>query len=355
MSRVRRLWRSHLGLGEGVDRAFVRVAFRERRSERAQAGEAALVDRLTEVGAFYDRAEAEGRLFPTPPPAAPKAHQVKELERGEVLDLSWPSAYVALHEEYEEALRRCPQTRECSARWFRHPPPAPAIICLHGWGGGQFQLEARAFPVRWLHSIGLDVLLMVLPFHARRRGREGPMPAFPSPSPPRSNEGFAQAISDIRGLIAMLKARGAPSVGVMGMSLGGFTSALLATVEPDLDFCIPMIPFASLPHLLWHQGEHRKARRSAEDAGLTVETFSKPFRATTPVKRTAKIDHRRIFIAAGERDRITPPAHARELHAHFPGSHLLTFPGSHLFQFGRAEAFRQMGRFMGDLGLLPPR
>ena len=355
MARWRGLRRGQLGLGERVDKAFVKMVFRERKGDRDRATDPNLAARLAELGAFYDEADAEGRLFPTPGSISPGERPLGHKNGAELLDLAWPSDYLPLHPEYAEALDRHPQTRVCRARWYRHPDPAPAIIVLHGWGGGQFPIESRIFPVRWLFGIGLDVLLMVLPFHGRRSGRKPGMPAFPSPSPPRSNEGFAQAIGDIRGLMGMLRARGAPSVGVMGMSLGGFTGSLLATVEPDLAYCMAMIPFASLPQLMWSQGEHRKVRRTAQAAGVGLAEFSRAFRATTPIERTAQIEPRRVFIAAGERDRITPPTHAGDLHAHFAGSTLITFPGSHLFQVGRGDVFRQMGAFMGGLGVLPAR
>ncbi len=347
--------RLRLGIGERVDKTFARVAFKERRTDRATARDPDLIERLERLSAFYDDADAAGRLFPAPPEIAPRTDQVKEGRAVEVLDLSWPTPYTPLHAEYAEALARCPETRQARARWFRRPPPSPAILCLHGWGGGQYAIEERAFPTRWLNQIGFDVVLPVTPFHALRRGRQAGMPAFPSPDPVRSNEGFAQAILELRSLIRMLRRRGAPHVGVMGMSLGGFTSALLATVEPELDFCVPMIPFASLPVMMWSKGEQRPARRAAVESGLTLEVYSRPFKATTPLERALKIDPARVLIAAGERDVITPSQYAQDLHRHFAGSAMVTFPGSHLIQIGRREVFVALARMTAGLGILPPR
>ena len=60
-----------------------------------------------------------------------------------------------------------------------------------------------------------------------------------------------------------------------------------------------------------------------------------------------------VFIALGafvgmsvlgaEGDRITPVEHARWLAAHF-GARLHLFHGGHILQFGRADAFREVGR-----------
>src|SRR5258708_6261513 len=79
-------------------------------------------------------------------------------------------------------------------------------------------------------------------------------PPFPGNDPRFGNEGFRQAVADLRVLMTLLRERGAPSVGIMGMSLGGYASALLATVQRDLAFAVPMIPLASLANAARDQG-----------------------------------------------------------------------------------------------------
>jgi pimeloyl-ACP methyl ester carboxylesterase len=62
----------------------------------------------------------------------------------------------------------------------------------------------------------------------------------------------------------------------------------------------------------------------------------------------------RLLVVAGEADRITPFAHAERLADHF-GARLERFVGGHLLQLGRSEAFRAVGRMLGEAGLLAPR
>jgi pimeloyl-ACP methyl ester carboxylesterase len=274
---------------------------------------------------------------------------VRALPGGEALDLSWPSGYQALHPLYAETQARCPENAVCQARWFRHQGvPAPALICLHGWGAGRFALEERAYPVSWLYRKGFDVLLATLPFHARRAPRDRRTPMFPSTDPVRTNEGFAQAVLDLRELVLWLRQRGAPAVCLTGMSLGGFTSALVATVEPALEAVIPIIPFASLPELLWQHGAGTPAQQRALSAGIDLSRFSAAFAATTPLLRRPILAPGRMLVVGGERDRVTPLRHAERLAQHFQGSELLTFPGAHLLQVGRGQVFRAMGRFLGQ-------
>lgn len=340
---------------EAVDRAFVRFAFRSRRASSRGTRDTTAA-RLDEAAALYPQADAEGRLFEAPAPATLAETPIRPLEGGGVVDLAWPSTYRPIHVAYDELQCRYPQNRLAQARWFRHHRPAPALVCLHGWGEGHFGLGALTWRARSFYRLGLDVVLAVLPLHSRRGPGGLRPPPFPTADPIRSNEGFAQAVSDLRALILALRGRGAPAVAVGGMSLGGFTTALLATVEPGLDAVLPIIPFASLPEILWEHGARTEARRRADRAGVTFERFANAFTATTPLRRPPRVPGDRVLIAAGERDRVTPLAHALRLRDHFARGgrepvRLVTLPGSHLLQAGRSGMFEAVAQFLRERGL----
>lgn len=344
-------------IGRRVDRAFVRLTFRRRGGNKGSLSPK-VAERLDEAAAFYDRAARQGRLFPEPPVPVLVERPVRGLPGGRVVDVTWPSPYQALHPYHAELLAKVPENAVCHARWLRHdeggvgaPGARPAtIICLHGWYAGQFRVEERLFAAPWLHRIGFDVVLATLPFHARRAPKRGGKPQFPSANPVRSNEGLAQAVMDLRALLAALRGRGAAAVGVTGMSLGGFTAALLATVVSDLDFLVPFLPFASLPDLLWDHGQQGRDVSEAEAAGIDRSRFAAAFRATSPVHREPRIDGGRVLIIAAENDRVAPPEQAERLHRHFAGSRLITFHGSHLLQFGRGRALKALARFASRRG-----
>ena len=82
---------------------------------------------------------------------------------------------------------------------YRHASgPRTTVICIHGYRGGQLWIEERAFVARWLYSKGLDVALFTLPFHGKRSGADAPV--WPSVNVGRANEGFAQAVHNLRAL-----------------------------------------------------------------------------------------------------------------------------------------------------------
>ncbi|HEY1584262.1 MAG TPA: hypothetical protein VGH63_01170 [Polyangia bacterium] len=304
---------------------------------------------LHDVIAFYRRhGEA---LFAEPRAANPTIEKRGKLPGGgEIVDLAWPSTYepalpgIAAHYLGFEANRRA------CARVFRHDGSAArnTIVLVHGYRGGQFFVEERAFPVRWLYKLGLDVALFTLPFHALRGNAR--TPPWPSANPARSNEGFGQAIHDLRALVKYLAP---PELAMAGMSLGGYTTALYATIEP-LALSCPMIPVASFPDLYWHHGDGRPERLRAEREGITLSMMRDAMAIHTPLLRAPKIAGEQMLVVAAEGDRIAPPEHAERLAEHF-GAELLRFAGGHVLQLGRGDAFRALARKLAGAGLIERR
>jgi pimeloyl-ACP methyl ester carboxylesterase len=216
--------------------------------------------------------------------------------------------------------------------------------------GGYPVIEEPQWPIAWLRKRGLDVALPVLPFHALRAGaRRGP-PNFPSADPRVTNEAFRQAASDIVALAQWLRARGAPHVGIMGVSLGGYTSALLATVTDAFDFVMPMIPLASVADFAREQGRLGDGESAlAQHAALERANW-----IASPLARALRVPSDRALVVAAEADRITPRAHAQRIATHF-GCELVTIPGGHLLQFGRSEAFRALARKLESAAIIAPR
>jgi dienelactone hydrolase len=216
--------------------------------------------------------------------------------------------------------------------------------------GGQWLLEENQWPIEWLVRRGLDVALPVLPLHAARAGAHRGAPGFPSSDPGLTNEGFRQAVTDIRSLAAWLRRRGAPHVGIMGMSLGGYTAALVATVEGAVDFVVPIIPLASIADFARDRG-HLGAGAEAVAQHAALERVN---RVVSPLARPLRVAAERALVVAAENDRITPVAHAARIATHF-GCTMTTMRGGHLVQIGRSDAFRAIAALLERAGIIPPK
>jgi pimeloyl-ACP methyl ester carboxylesterase len=237
--------------------------------------------------------------------------------------------------------------RTAWARLYAGGGPRPAVILVHGYMAGQWAVEERAWPLAWLNRRGLDVAVTVLPFHGVRARVEGGAPPFPGADPRFTNEGFRQAVADLRVLAALLRARGATSVGVMGMSLGGYTTALFATLEDDLAFAVPLIPLASTADYARDQGRLGTGERAAaQHAALEAANW-----VVSPFARPSRVAPGRVLVVGAEADRVTPISHAERIAAHL-GAPLLRVGGGHLVQVWRREAFRAVKAMLRDHGIV---
>jgi pimeloyl-ACP methyl ester carboxylesterase len=334
----------------GVDQVFysttlARSEGSRRRSPAEGLGHEQRMEALDAVREEYGKEaylEDPASFFPEPSAEDGRLTRVRSLDLGlDVSDLRWRSRFAPLGKGVAARYASHEENHVALARLFLRPHERhPAVVVIHGYLGGDFAIEERVMPVRWLLDQGLDVALFVLPFHGERRRRTLSRPVFPSSDPRFTIEGFRQAVQDARWLLRWLLARGAPSVGVLGMSLGGYTTSLLATVEPRFAFAAPLVPLASLADFAREGG---RLVGTPEQQALQYEALEGAFRVVSPLGRPAVIPPERLVILAGEGDRITPVAHARRL-ADNLGAPLEVFPGGHLLQLGRERALAPLAR-----------
>lgn len=338
--------------GSAIDRGALRLMTRAftRRGPRRPPADARR--RLVELAAHYR--DAHDQMFAPPPPVEVAVRDRGQRHGGRVLDLSFESHYRPAFAPYASEHHSYLANLTARVRLFTGDRPAPTAILLHGWAGGNFWFDERTFPVAYLRRIGLDVALFQLPFHGERAPRQSPVSGslFLGSHLVRTNEGFAQAIFDLRALRRyLIDGRGAPAVGVIGMSLGGYTTALWARLDADLAFAIPMIPAVSMADLMWRHGEQSPQRARAQKVGIDADLLGEVFTVHSPLTAPAQVPFERRMIIAGRGDAITPPDHAERLWEHWERPPIHWFAGSHVAQIGRGEAFRAIRHHLAGLGL----
>lgn len=341
-----------------LDRSVVR--FMERRMaprNRAQKFDPnGARTQLVDLAAAYSEGTlgVPSRFFPEPDAPATKLVSVGDGPLGtQVVDVSYPSAYEPFLPLARDLHAQVPENHTAHARWWTSGRGRPTIVMLHGWGGGNHWMTARTFMVPYWLRHGFDVAAFVLPYHAVR-APAGSGALFPSANPVRTNEAFGQAIYDLRALAMFLRARGSSAVGAMGMSLGGYTTSLWASIAgPDdtggIDFAVAMIPAVSMARLMWRHGEQSPTRMRAAKAGITEDLLVDAFAVHAPTTRPSRIPRSHLAVIAGRGDRITPPDQAETLAKHW-GVEVAWFDGGHLAQVGRGDALRDVRRQLCALG-----
>jgi hypothetical protein len=224
------------------------------------------------------------------------------------------------------------ENRTAYAWVLRHEgEPRPWVVCVHGAAMGQATADLRVFRAAWLHqALGLNVALPIQPRHGPRKAGVPVSVGFPSQDLMDNVHAVAQSVWDIRRLIGWIRStHGAADVAVHGLSLGGYTTALLAGIEPDLRCVIlgvPAVDFGAL--IARHAGPHF---RDDPRLGRFVTLAEDVHRVISPLAVEPLVPQDRRFIYAGLADRLIHPVHQiREIERHWGDPEIHWFAGSHV-------------------------
>ena len=312
----------------GVDALAARALIRPSLLRAAARAEARVLADASSSGEEPRRLDPEGFLAPTLP--TPELQRVATAGLAdEVWDARWtdPSTRIA-----------CPRDM-AAARLFLHRVPASsAVLLVHGYLGGDYRVERWLWPLRRLFRRGHDVALVTLPGHGVRAPRDGAH-AYPSRDVHATARTTRQAIRELRGLLKFFRARRSV-VGAAGVSLGGFLVALLATVEAELSFAIPVVPLSDLTAFAMGHVPDTASRAQME---RTLPAAALADLSTSPLTRPSLLPRGRVVVLGALGDRIAPPSHAMELARHFGGA-LELFPGGHLLQASHGRLLRAIDR-----------
>ena len=244
-------------------------------------------------------------FFAAPPPLTDVT--VKTVTtRGRHERISFDSGYEPLPGEpgRERWLGYTANNREY-ALMLRHHEPRPWLVCVHGAAMGRPALDLTLFRAWQLHEdLGLNVALPVLPIHGPRARGLPKGAAFPGVNLLDDVHAAAQAVWDIRRLLSWIRSQEPDSpIGLNSISLGGYISSLVASLDDGLTCAILGVPVADLVELL---GRHSGLGRN--DPRRDVLVLAKPLgRMISPLALTPRVPMRGRFIYAGIADRLVHP------------------------------------------------
>ncbi len=273
---------------------------------------------------------------------------------GEVFDISFESGYVPTFEPFREEFARYTENRTVHARMWRHPKGKSLgrVIAIHGWFMGDQRLNALALAPGFFFRLGLDVILYELPYHGRRApGEHGTSQMlFPSSHLVRTNEAMAQAIYDLRSLALWLASEDDLPIGVVGVSLGGYTAALWASLDL-LSFAIPIVPLVSMGEMAWRMlqatcSEYADLPFCALLTSVTEKEIDEAYAIHCPLSYQPKVRTDRRMIIAGLGDSIVPSNQPYSLWEHWEKPCIHWFDGQHLEQMSQREAFNVVHEFL---------
>jgi len=310
---------------------------------------------------FYAELAAEqdpAKSFPPPTvlprvssrPAGPLAEWIA---RGTVDNISFASSFKAINPAMRKRWSALESNNIVRAQHWRHDDgPRPTLCVIHGFMGSSYLLNGRAFALPWYYRAGYDVLMYTLPFHGRRAEKLSPFSGFGYFASGLSGfaEAMAQAVHDFRSTVHYLRHTGVDRVALTGISLGGYTSALLASVDDRLEAVIPNCPVVT-PATMFHQWfpANKLVGLGLRLSSISHDELTAGLSYHCPLNYQPLVPKDRRMIITGLGDRMAPPHQALMLWKHWDRCALRWFPGSHVLHVSQLDYLRAMTSFLHDI------
>ncbi len=272
-----------------------------------------------------------------PPPASWQVVGRRRVHGVELEHVVWTSGYEPHDAPGAERWRGYDFNDVAHAWLARHPEPdRPWVVGLHGLGMGHPLADAFAFRARELvEELGVNVALPVLPMHGARRSSPLRVDEFLTHDLVDTVHAVGHAVWDLRALLGRLRADGATRIGLHGVSLGGYCTALLAGLDDELDFALAGIPLADVPSL-YATHAPPMVRRRAASLGLLGHLTHEVHRVVSPLAIPSRVPVERRAVYAGLGDRMSTAAQAHRLWEHWGRPRVHWYAGNHVgFTFNR--------------------
>ena len=286
---------------------------------------------ITALG-LYDQAGWLGRpegFFQPPPPLTTVTVRAVTTWRHAYERLSFASGYEppAGDPGRQRWLGYLPNNR-AYAWLLRHREPRPWLVCVHGAVMGRPALDLTLFRARRFHEeFGLNVVLPVLPLHGPRRQGLPASVAFPGGDVLDNVHSAAQAVWDIRRLLSWIRAQDGDSpIGFTSISLGGYVTSLVASLEDGLACAILGVPAVDVVGLL----ERHAGLPRADVRRRIIPLARRLGRVVSPLALTPRVPPAGRFVYAGLADRLVHPREqVLRLWEHWDRPEITWYAGGH--------------------------
>ena len=289
-----------------------------------------------------------------PPPITKPSREPSRYKNWSFDHLSFESGYEPHPDEPgRERWLSYKENRTAHAWVLQHPGgPRPWLVGLHGIRMGFPSRDLLLYrPEHLHHKLGLNLLLPILPIHGPRKVGAVSGDRILSGDVMDTIHAGAQAMWDVRRLISWLREQDAPAVGVIGYSLGGYTAALLAGLEREIDCVISGNPAIDPSGLFWRNALSLTTRYLKTE-GVTEEKMGTLMRPVAPLALTPRIARERRAIFCGVADRVVPPSEATSLWHHWENPRIQWYQGSHRGFLRTAEGEQFIEETLRSTGVL---
>lgn len=228
----------------------------------------------------------------------------------------------------------------------RNPEGAPTVLLLHAlMSANDFGYRRVA---RWFNDRGWNAAFPHLPYHYSRTPRgylNGELAI--SAHLVRNCETIRQCVTELRQLMALLRAKGCREFGLIGTSFGGWNGALLSFLEADFRFLALIQPIANVEHAVWGNPGSLAMRRLLRARGIGPGMSDPHARLISPLHGVPLCGGERAILTTGTYDAVSPPSELRELQRRWTGSRLIEVRQGHFGHTALRETLSAIEPLLG--------
>lgn len=242
------------------------------------------------------------------------------------------------------------------ALYWRHGgKPRPTIVLVHGFLASWWEVNEFYLGAQFLYDMGCDLVLKTLPHHGPRSKKAKNVSGmdFVSKGIDSLNHAMVQSTHDIRTLMDFLEFQGVDKIGMSGVSLGGYTTALMASLDDRLQFAIPVVPLISLPDAMMEWKPLDMVIKAAMRIyGVNMHDLRATMALHSPLTRPPLLSSERLLIIGGLGDQLATPRHAIKLQQHWGDCALHWHNGAHALPRQQNQVNKAKAAFLQNIGFI---
>ncbi len=226
-----------------------------------------------------------------------------------------------------------PKVNQAAGWILRHDDyeKRPWIFVVNGYRTGDLRTDLLSFRVKHLyHDLGLNVANVTLPLHGPRALGQASGARVLNSGAMNTVHTIAHGAWDIRRVLVWLRSElGAETIGMSGISLGGYMVSLMSCLDDDLACVVAGVPESDLVRGMRRQVDPMLPP-FYEQWGLSWGPLERVFTPVSPLAMQSLVPHDRRYIYAGLLDRWVRPGNVKTLWEHWDRPSIHWYQGSHL-------------------------
>lgn len=185
-----------------------------------------------------------------------------------------------------------------------HHDEVPNVIFIHGWRMSSFDRIKKIFHERIAEELKWNMYYFTLPYHFEREPETSLYSGefMISANISRTIDSTRQAVKDLRALIQWIKKNKKGPVVLIGVSLGGFITNLVATLESEIDILTSIFYANRLSYSIWNTIPGKFIRKDLEEHGVNYEDLTSYWKITDPSQAVPKMKKDNILLISAKYD-----------------------------------------------------